>query len=294
MQTVLGILAIILFFSCSKVETLMKTSASGSKSDEAGYLELSEAIARFSEGDNLDPDRIAFIEDSWRWNFGAAGIPDQLAKKVVASAIESPAFIMELLEIMNNDPYTYFLVDKQHPLPEGYAPNDLVNLQNGAYRISRDGLQLRKIAVEALEEMTAAALAEGINLSVGSAYRSAEYQAEVYAREVRMYGQEIADRESAQSGKSQHQLGLVVDFFPIDDTFANTPAYKWLMQNAIRFGWSLSYPDGYEEVTGYRFESWHYRYVGKDLALFIENYFDGIQQYALQFINTWQQESSNW
>jgi len=139
--------------------------------------------------------------------------------------------------------------------------------------------------------MAAAAAAEGITLTVGSTYRSAAYQAEVYAREVATYGQEAADRESAQPGKSQHQLGLAVDFAPIDDAFAGTPASKWLLENAGRFGWSLSYPDGYEEITGYRWESWHYRYVGRDLAVFIDTYFEGIQQYALGFIKAWQDQA---
>jgi D-alanyl-D-alanine carboxypeptidase len=106
---------------------------------------------------------------------------------------------------------------------------------------------------------------------------------------VQTYGKEAADRESAQPGKSQHQLGLVMDFAPIGDAFTNTPASTWLIKNAGRFGWSLSFPDGYEDVTGYRGESWHYRYVGKDLAYFIYRYFDGIQQYALQFIKAWQE-----
>jgi D-alanyl-D-alanine carboxypeptidase len=150
---------------------------------------------------------------------------------------------------------------------------------------------LRAIAAEALEELSAAAAREGIILVVGSTYRSVSYQAQVYEREVAMYGKEAADRESAQPGKSQHQLGLTLDFTPIDDAFAQTPASRWLLNNASRFGWSLSFPDGYEEVTGYRWESWHYRYVGKDLAAFIDNYFDGIQQYALQFIKAWLDEA---
>jgi len=108
---------------------------------------------------------------------------------------------------------------------------------------------------------------------------------------VKTYGKETADRESAQPGKSQHQLGLVVDFAPIDDAFAKTPASQWLLKNAGSFGFSLSFPDGYENITGYRWESWHYRYVGKDLAAFINKYFEGIQQYALQFIYAWQQQA---
>jgi D-alanyl-D-alanine carboxypeptidase len=80
----------------------------------------------------------------------------------------------------------------------------------------------------------------------------------------------------------------VVDFAPIDDSFAGTAAGRWVLRNAGRFGWSLSFPDGYEEATGYRWESWHYRYVGRDLVYFIDTYFDGIQQYALQFIHAWE------
>jgi D-alanyl-D-alanine carboxypeptidase len=107
----------------------------------------------------------------------------------------------------------------------------------------------------------------------------------VYERNVKEMGQQAADRESARPGHSQHQLGLVIDFGSITDAFARTPEGIWLSANASRFGWSLSYPEGYEDVTGYRWESWHYRYVGRELAEFIDNYFNGIQQYALRFIH---------
>ena len=263
---------------------------------EADLPDLAETIARFSremEAAGIDPDRESFVESFWRWVFGEAGIPERLARKAAASALESPSFVMELIMVLQNDPYTYYLVDKTHPLPDSYEPGDLVPLRAGTYRLSRDNLMLRKIADDALEEMAAASAEEGIVLTIGSAYRSAEYQAQVYAREVAAYGKEAADRESAQPGKSQHQLGLVVDFAPIDDAFSETPASRWLMANAGRFGWSLSFPEAYEEVTGYRWESWHYRFVGKDLAAFIDNYFEGIQQYALQFILAWQEQGGS-
>jgi D-alanyl-D-alanine carboxypeptidase len=70
-------------------------------------------------------------------------------------------------------------------------------------------------------------------------------------------------------------------------SFAQTAAHAWLGRNASRFGWSLSFPQGYEAVTGYRWESWHYRYVGPELSAFTDTYFDGVQQYALQFIRAW-------
>ena len=283
-------------FACSRKEAQVKELSSLQESpllqehSEAELPDLAEAIARFFLApERTDPDKEAFVEDFWRWIFGEAGIPEHIARKVAASALESPAFIMELLVVLQQDPFTYYLADKKHPLPEGYEPEDLVTLKAGTFRVSREGQELRSIALEALSEMAAAAAEDGITLTVGSAYRSAEYQAQVYEREVKTYGKETADRESAQSGKSQHQLGLVVDFTPIDDAFAETPASAWLLRNAGSFGWSLSYPEGYEEVTGYRWESWHYRYVGKDLSAFINNYFDGIQQYALLFIRAWQE-----
>jgi D-alanyl-D-alanine carboxypeptidase len=147
---------------------------------------------------------------------------------------------------------------------------------------------LRRSAAEALEAMAAAARAEGISLIASSTYRSYDYQVEVYARNVREDGQEAADRVSARPGHSQHQTGLVVDFGSIDDSFAETRAGRWILANGSRFGWSLSFPPGYEAITGYQWESWHYRYVGPELASFIDTYFGSIQQYALQFLYEWE------
>ena len=234
-----------------------------------------------------DPDREAFVGDYWRWIFTEAGIPNSITRNVITSVLESPAVLMELFMVLQQDRYTYILVDKAHSLPIDYEPNDLVPLRAGTFRISRNDLSLRSMALDALQEMAEAAALEGITFTIGSSYRSGTYQAEVYNRWVTQLGREEADRISARPGHSQHQLGLVVDFSPIDNSFANTAAARWLTDNAACFGWSLSYPDGHEHITGYSWESWHYRYVGKDLAEFIDKYFDGIQQYALQFIHVW-------
>lgn len=145
-------------------------------------------------------------------------------------------------------------------------------------------MYLRQITEAALEEMAAAAKSHGLTLLASSTYRSYDYQVQVYNRNVRQMGQKEADRVSAKPGHSQHQLGLVVDFGSITNDFADTREGKWLYSNASRFGWSISYPKDYEEITGYDWESWHYRYVGKDAAAFIDKYFDGIQHYALKFL----------
>jgi D-alanyl-D-alanine carboxypeptidase len=217
-----------------------------------------------------------------------AEIPQELVWHIQGLAAEGPAFLLDLLAVLEGDPYLRALVDKGHALPAGYEPDDLVELSSGSYQVSRQGLLLRRPAVMALEEMAVAAQNDGVSLPVSSAYRSYSYQETVYARNVRESGQEVADRESARPGQSQHQLGLVVDFGSIDDSFAQTRAGRWIAAHAQFWGWSISFPQGYEAITGYRWESWHYRYVGRELAYFIVTYFNGIQQYALQFIYHWE------
>ena len=218
-----------------------------------------------------------------------AELPPALSAGIKTAANAGPAFMADLLACLEGDRYLRALVDKGHSLPTGYAPADLVTLTDGSYRVNRNGLTLRRAAAAALDEMAKASRADGVTLTASSAYRSYDYQTQVYNRNVREMGQEAADRESARPGHSQHQTGLAVDFGSIDDSFAATAAGRWMTANASRFGWSLSFPDGYEALTGYRWESWHYRYVGKGLAAFIDNYFDGIQQYALRFLYEWEQ-----
>jgi len=216
-----------------------------------------------------------------------AELPETLVERILA---ETPHFLAELRVCLEGDRHLWELVDKQHSLAHDYIPPDLVPLADGSYRVNRAGLMLRNAAVVSLEEMAAAARADGVTLLASSAYRSYDYQEQVYNRLVRQMGQAAADRESARPGHSQHQTGLALDFGSIDDSFAQTPAGRWMAANASRFGWSLSYPDGYEAVTGYRWESWHYRYVGRNLAAFIDRYFGGIQQYALRFMYEYEKQ----
>ncbi|MCL2764873.1 MAG: M15 family metallopeptidase [Treponema sp.] len=206
----------------------------------------------------------------------------------IKEKISNPSFITELFFILQEDPYLRILVDKNNSLASDYIPLDLVELKNASYRINRQGLLLRDAAQEGLEKMAASARLEGLTLLASSAYRSYDYQDQVYRRHVNNLGRQAADRVSARPGHSQHQLGLALDFGCITNAFAATNEGRWLAANASRFGWSLSYPEGYEEITGYSWECWHYRYVGTELAQFIDTYFAGIQQYALRFIHEWE------
>ncbi|MDR2159528.1 MAG: M15 family metallopeptidase [Treponema sp.] len=254
--------------------------------------DLAAEIGRLSAAEDRGP-AAGPGDGSLRRILDRAGLPEAMARRIATAAAEDPAFILDLMNCLGGDPYLRILVDKQHALPADYEPEDLVSLKDGSYKVSRGDLRLRRAAAAALEEMAAAARAGGVILVVSSSYRSYEYQTVVYNRNVSELGRDAADRESSRPGHSQHQLGLVADFGSITDAFAETAEGRWLRDNAGRFGWSLSFPDGYEAVTGYRWESWHYRYVGRDLAAFIDAWFGGIQQYALQFIYAWEEAGKN-
>ena len=114
--------------------------------------------------------------------------------------------------------------------------------------------------------MQADASALGLNLYISSGFRSYSYQANLYNNYVAQDGQYAADTYSARPGHSEHQTGLAFDLNTIDDSFAYTPEGQWVKDNCQKYGLILRYPQGKEQQTGYQYESWHLRYVGKELA----------------------------
>ena len=182
----------------------------------------------------------------------------------------------------------YYLIDKKHTVGADYEPTHLKKLvQNNDYIINKTTLALREDAAAALAEMGRAAKKDGITLDVSSTYRSYETQERTFNYWVSVDGLEEAERESARPGTSQHQLGAAVDFGNIEDSYALTDGCKWLNAHAEEYGWSLSFPQGYEDVTGYRWECWHFRYIGIEACKFQKKWFSDIQQFMFEFIDAW-------
>lgn len=208
-----------------------------------------------------------------------------IADNIQGNSVE---FLQDINNLISSDENgLLILVDKKHFLPNSFVPEDLIPLEkNNDYAISRTDLSLRVCVEEALRKMALAAKEDGIsNLVVSSTYRSYDYQKIVYERNVRQMGKEAADRESAAPGTSQHQTGTAIDFGSITDEFAETKSGKWLAANAHKYGFSLSFPQGYEPVTGYRWECWHYRYIGQPAVFMQEKWFNNLQQYMMDFID---------
>jgi len=135
--------------------------------------------------------------------------------------------------------------------------------------------------------MAQGALDDGIKLMVSSTYRSYDYQTRLFARYVAQDGEELAERYSARPGTSQHQLGVAVDFGSITDDFAETKQGRWLNEHSEEYGWSLSFPRDYEDVTGFMWECWHFRYIGKEACAFQKKWFGDVQQFMIEFVDSW-------
>ena len=276
------------FLSCSKAEQ---------KKRDVPLLEVEQEVISISKEveKKVNPNLLKLQNLLQVFpSYGAAGSGENaglyLAEKneIAHRILENQEnFLRDLERLLLKDTMNLLrLVDKKHFLEKEDNPKDIIPLKpNNAYLLNRNDLSLRDFVEDALRKMSFAAKDEGITIVASSTYRSYEYQEGLYERNVKELGQEAADRESARPGTSQHQLGTVVDFGSITDEFALTKAGIWLDNNASRFGFSLSFPQGYEEVTGYRWESWHYRYIGLDACLFQEAYFNNIQQYMLEFIH---------
>lgn len=163
------------------------------------------------------------------------------------------------------------LVNKYHYLPSNYAPEDLVSI-GWDYRLGgpNDYKYARKEVVDAFLDMWASAKAEGIYLLVDSAYREYEKQDSVYKEYENQKGTKYADSIAARPGYSEHQTGLSLDIYSKECTsasqFKDSKTYEWLMANAYKYGFILRYPKGKEKITGYNYESWHFRYLGVELA----------------------------
>lgn len=155
------------------------------------------------------------------------------------------------------------IVNKSYPLPKDYVPkNTYEEVKDLKYCANCIDIE----AYKKFKEMQADAMTLGLNIWIQSGYRSYEFQKELYESYVENDGKEAADTYSARPGYSEHQTGLAFDLNTITDDFQYTNEGIWINENCYRYGFILRYPKNKEDITGYKYESWHLRYVGIDLA----------------------------
>lgn len=180
-------------------------------------------------------------------------------------------FIQQATNLASNN---FVVVNKQRPLdPIDFAPINLREVKTSKTLDNSRGLELADQAATALEALAAQMSAEGIGkLFVNSAYRSFDYQTELFVSKTEQYGLEGALVRSAKAGHSEHQTGLAADVSvpeqgcAIMQCFGETKAGKWLAANSWKFGFVIRYEEGTEPITGYTYEPWHLRFVGLEVA----------------------------
>ena len=172
------------------------------------------------------------------------------------------------------------LVNKDNPLDKVFVPESLTitdenenNFHN--YINPKNKPCVNSLVVDDLNKLLEAAKKEGYNIVVDSGYRSYEYQEKVWEQCIKDKGLEHTLKYVAKPGFSEHQTGLAIDFGCfrnnkyIDELDENDPEEIWLLNNAYHYGFILRYPLGKENITGYNFEPWHFRYVGPKLSKYL-------------------------
>lgn len=192
----------------------------------------------------------------------AAEVPQTELSPDAPTVVVGPG--VDVSKHSSDDPASpWVVVNKTRPVdPQSWVPPQLDSV--GA-------AELVPQAATALQEMLDAAGAEDVLLRTGSGYRSHGFQESIYGDYAAEHGADRADRFSARPGFSEHQTGWAVDVFGseqcrIKECFADEPAGVWVADHAHEYGFVIRYPRGEEDVTGYRFEPWHIRYVGPELA----------------------------
>ncbi|MBR3199588.1 MAG: M15 family metallopeptidase [Bacilli bacterium] len=210
-------------------------------------------------------DYLAYIKKTYKSN--SINYKDVIAKVNTKTNYD---FYTHTLETDMDKGYG-ILVNKYYYLPDKYEPKDIVSMSN-SYAYPNNSIKEK--VYEAFKEMSKKAKEDGITLIVNSSYRDYNSQKRIYEQYEDKKGQKYADSVAARPNFSEHQTGLALDIFTPGagmKNFEGTDAFKWLSKNAYKYGFILRYPKDKESITGYDYEAWHYRYLGKDLATKVFN-----------------------
>ena len=163
------------------------------------------------------------------------------------------------------------LVNKYLKLSKDYVPNDLEEIKSEYFiNGNQNTRMLRKEAKIMFERLSHDSIKNKTPVYGQSGYRSYDKQETLYKNAIKQNGKEQADSDTARPGHSEHQTGLTIDVSSTKSgnmlNFENTPSFKWMQNNAYKYGFILRYPKGKESIHGFIYESWHYRYVGIKVA----------------------------
>lgn len=176
------------------------------------------------------------------------------------------------------------LVNKHRKLSEDFVPDDLGTFSEPY--ASDDDIQASRVAINAFKKMYNAAEKDGYGIVVNSAYRSYQDQVELCEYYKNLYGENYITKYVAQPGFSEHQTGLGLDIGSKNtNVFIKSKEYKWMQENAYKYGFIMRFPPKYVDITGFNTEPWHYRYVGVEIATYIHEHDMPYEKYYAMFLD---------
>ncbi len=206
--------------------------------------------------------------------------------KEVVSLVNSNRDILAYKEVKETDTSldNLMLVNKYYALDDKYVPDNIVSVSS-AHAYGKNSLTEQ--TYNAFKEMSSDASKEDLTLIITSGYISYDEQEEIYndIKETSSIG--YADTVAARPGHSEHQTGLSIDlttYKPSSTKFSETDEYEWLIDNAHKYGFIIRYPEESNHITGFNFESGHFRYVGKDTATKINRLDITLDEYYAYYI----------
>lgn len=177
------------------------------------------------------------------------------------------------------------LANKYNKLDETFEPNNIKEIKSSCVK-GKEKQYLSKTAQVAFEKMCDKAEEDGKHILANSAYRSYQDQQEVYDTYLNLYGKTYVDNYVAIPGYSEHQTGLALDVAAKGyNTFKTSPEYQWMLENSYKYGFILRYPAEKQELTGYKYEAWHFRYVGEEAAKYIKENNITYEEYYVMFLD---------
>lgn len=176
------------------------------------------------------------------------------------------------------------LINKYNYVNKDFKVDNLVLVKEFAI----NNMYLEEECMNSFIKMAKEAYYEGFNIRAISTYRTYEYQENLYNNYVKIDGIQKADTYSARPGFSEHHTGLAVDVDNINtnfNNFENTKEFTWLSKNSYKYGFILRYPKDKENITGYIYEPWHYRYIGSEIATYIYKNNITFDEYYYEFLD---------
>ena len=238
--------------------------------------------------------KIQYLEEFYSIDYAKLKYYDRYVKYSDETGEDEKTTVLYVNLGMDNDDYSNpvlvnkfsydMLVNKHYSINKDMVVSDLVKIDKKY--TNGEGHFASKKVLDAFIKMYNAASKDGLDLVINSSYRSYNDQEELCTQYKKLYGDSYVNKYMAKPGFSEHQTGLSFDVGSrSSNIFANSKEYTWMLENAYKYGFILRFPKKYESITGFRYEPWHYRYVGVDIAKYIYDNDISYEEYYAMFLD---------